>query len=159
MPYGNFEVVAEVLDNRRLNKQALEGWQIMMTNLKLDPQGNFREPRGWFNHPAAVMWRGHDQALLEYISEMVREWKRRGYKSTILDKANATFEVALKHDLTIWNSDAKLPLWLSDFTTLDKVAVTHRVALLNKDYEWYSQYYWYEDEGARPDSYEYYWPN
>ena len=51
--------IAKVLDNKRLNKQALEGWQILMTLLELDPQGNHRVPKGWYNHPAVKMWRGH----------------------------------------------------------------------------------------------------
>lgn len=156
MPYTKFNQVAECLDNLRLNKQALEGWQIMLTNLSLDPQNDYRQPRGWFNHPAAVMWRGHEQALLAYIEAMVVEWKSRGYKSTIYDKALNTYAFAVENDLTAYEEDFVVPAWMQD-AQLDKVVKTHRLALLNKHYEWYSQFAWPEDKGLKPADYEYYW--
>ncbi len=157
MPYSSFELTAKTLDNRRLNKQALEAWQIMLTNLHLDPNNDHRVPRGWFNHPAAVMWRGYEQALLAYIEAMVGEWKRRGYNSTILDKAVNTFVFAIENDLTDYQDDAIMPKWIEDKDVLDKLTSTHRTALLSKDYEWYSQFDWPEDKGSRPQTYEYYW--
>jgi ATP-dependent exoDNAse (exonuclease V) beta subunit len=89
-PYLDFGLSARELDRQRLNKQALEAWQIMMTNLKMDPFGNYREPRGWRNHPAVVMWRGYEVTLFNYIKAMTDEWTYRGYKTTILDKARTT---------------------------------------------------------------------
>ncbi len=62
---------AQVLDRARLNKQALEGWQILMNLVQLDPQGNHRVSKGWSNHPAVKMWRGHEGALVSYILKMV----------------------------------------------------------------------------------------
>jgi hypothetical protein len=38
------------------------------------------------------------------------------------------------------------------------VATTHRLALLVKDYEWYSKFGWDEDPGYPPTEYEYIWP-
>jgi hypothetical protein len=67
-----------------------------MTLLELDPQGNHRVPKGWYNHPAVKMWRGHEYALYRYIQAMVSEWKSRGYKSTIGDKAKATIMRAIE---------------------------------------------------------------
>jgi hypothetical protein len=152
----SFEHIAKVLDNKRLNKQALEGWQILMTLLELDPQGEHRIPKGWVNHPAVKMWRGHEMALYRYIDVMVIEWKRRGYKSTIGDKAKATimraFELGLLDDVST------NPNWLSDQHIFKAIATSHRTALLNKDYEWYSQFKWPEDTGKRPETYEYIWP-
>ena len=152
----SFEDIAKVLDNKRLNKQALEGWQILMTLLELDPQGNHRVPKGWVNHPAVKMWRGHEMALYLYIEAMVVEWKRRGYKSTIGDKAKATILKAMQ--LGILNGYSTNPGWLSNLTAFKEVATSHRIALLNKDYEWYSQFDWPEDKGYRPETYEYVWP-
>jgi hypothetical protein len=43
-------------------------------------------------------------------------------------------------------------------STFKDIAISHRVALLNKDYEWYSQFKWPEDKGNRPETYEYIWP-
>jgi hypothetical protein len=152
----SFEDIAKVLDRQRLNKQALEGWQILMTLLELDPQGNHRIPRGWVNHPAVKMWRGHEVALHNYIQAMVDEWKRRGYKSTIGDKAKATIMQAVKSGLL--DGTSTNPDWLANMDQFKKIASSHRTALLSKDYEWYSQFGWKEDLGFRPETYEYIWP-
>jgi hypothetical protein len=153
---SSFEDIAKVLDNKRLNKQALEGWQILMTLLELDPQGNHRVPKGWVNHPAVKMWRGHEMALYRYIDVMVTEWKRRGYKSTIGDKAKATIMRAL--ELGLLSEVSTNPSWLSNQIMFTEIAASHRLALLSKDYEWYSQFGWKEDKGARPETYDYIWP-
>ncbi len=156
MPYADFEQTARVLDNKRLNKQALEGWQIMMTNLGLDPEGNHREPKGWRNHPAVKMWQGHEQALLHYIGAMVVEWKSRGYNSTIFDKAERTYERAVSLGLVDDEQPAPLPAWLTDEPLLDRITSSHRTALLCKDYGWYHQFAWAEDSGE-PSTYDYVW--
>lgn len=157
MPYQDFAKVASVLDNQRLNKQALEGWQIMMSNLALDPEGNRREPKGWRNHPAVKMWRGHENALLDYIGAMVYEWKSRGYKSTIYDKAERTYEQALTLNLVRDEQPTALPAWMSNEPLLADITSSHRLALLCKNYAWYSQFGWEEDTGVAPTSYEYTW--
>jgi hypothetical protein len=152
----SFDDIAKVLDNKRLNKQALEGWQILMNLLQLDPQGEHRVSKGWSNHPAVKMWKGHEVALYLYVEAMVKEWKRRGYKSTIGDKAKATIGRAIS--LGLISEVSSVPGWISSFSTFSKVASSHRLALLSKDYEWYSQFKWPEDVGIRPDTYEYVWP-
>jgi hypothetical protein len=95
-------------------------------------------------------------ALYLYIEEMVEEWKRRGYKSTIGDKAKATMMRAL--DLGILTEHYVNPSWISNFDQFKEIASSHRLALLNKDYEWYSQFGWPEDPGHRPETYDYIWP-
>jgi hypothetical protein len=155
---SSFEDIARTLDRARLNKQALEGWQILMTLLELDPQGNYRAPKGWVNHPAVKMWRGHEMALYLYIQAMVNEWLRRGYKSTIGDKAKETIKVAMSKGL-LGGSASTNPSWISDMSMFKQVAASHRTALLVKDYEWYSQFKWAEDPGHKPETYEYLWPN
>lgn len=151
----SFEDVAKVLDRQRLNKQALEGWQILMTLLELDPQGNHRIPKGWVNHPAVKMWRGHEMALYRYIQAMVDEWISRGYKSTIGDKAKSTMMTAMSAGFDLVSDN---PSWMRDSQAFRDVASSHRTALLNKNYEWYSQFGWEEDRGFRPETYEYIWP-
>ena len=153
----NFLEIARVLDNKRLNKQALEAWQILLTNLKLDPAGGYREPKGWYNHPATKMWRGHESALLNYIGAMVTEWKFRGYKSTIFDKAERTFDRALELDLVTDIHPVLNPPWMDEQDKYEAIASTHRLALLVKEYEWYSQFGWAEDTGTAPSTYEYIW--
>jgi len=151
----DFRAIAKTLDNKRLNKQALEAWQIMMTNLHLDPQGNNRVPKGWYNHPATKMWRGHEITLLRYINAMTEEWVARGYKTTIGDKARTTIEQAIEMG-RITNAQIP-PSWMLDQELYEQIASTHRTALLNKDYEYYSQFNWPEDTGIRPEVYEYVW--
>jgi hypothetical protein len=153
---SSFDDIARTLDRARLNKQALEGWQILMTLLELDPQGEHRTPKGWVNHPAVKMWRGHEVTLYNYIQAMVTEWKRRGYKSTIGYKAKATIMRAYELDLV--TGPAVLPAWMSNSGTFKNIASSHRMALLNKDYEWYSQFKWPEDSGKCPETYDYVWP-
>lgn len=148
---------AQVLDRARLNKQALEGWQILMNLVELDPQGNHRTAKGWRNHPAVKMWRGHEGALVVYIIKMVMEWEKRGYKSTIAHKTITTYIQAVKLG-RITAESHRYPEWMRDKELFDKIASSHRLALLNKDYEWYSQFGWPEDTGKRPESYDYVWP-
>lgn len=149
-----YKEIAKVLDNLRLNKQALEGWQIMMTLLELDPQGNHRKPKGWVNHPAVKMWRGHESELLVYVSAMVDEWLERGFKSTIGTKAFQTYI----HGLAKQELPVGPPSWMLNQQQLETVAATHRLALLTKNYSWYSQFNWPEDTGVAPTEYTYKWP-
>lgn len=152
----SFSHTAKVLDNKRLNKQALEGWQILMTLLELDPQGNARVPKGWVNHPAVKMWRGHEVTLYVYVIDMVNEWKSRGFNSTIGDKAHATMQAAIA--LGKLDHSSTLPSWMSDKEMFQQITASHRVALLTKDYEWYKQFEWPEDTGVAPTEYTYIWP-
>ena len=151
----DFEAIAETLDNKRLNKQALEGWQIMMTLLELDPQGNDRKPKGWVNHPAVKMWKNHEVSLYRYIIAMTNEWVKRGYKTTIGIKASDTLRQA--SDLGRLPKVDSVPEWMSSPVKYEAIASTHRLALLHKDYEWYSQFNWAEDTGSKPATYEYIW--
>jgi len=61
---------AQNLDNKRLWKQVLEAMEIIETN-------------GWKNHPARLMWVDHLDALKIYCNYMIREWLKRGFKSSI----------------------------------------------------------------------------
>ena len=148
---------AEVLDNRRLNKQALEAWQILMVLVELDPAGQHRTPKGWRSHPAVKMWKGYEQALLEYLLAMVAEWHRRGYNSTIGNKAVATYQRAVELGKADHHAEAPIPAWQADQALFEQIAQTHRQALLVKEYEHYSQFQWEEDTGIRPTAYEYVW--
>lgn len=151
----DFIQIAKTLDNKRLNKQALEGWQILMTLLELDPLGNDRIPKGWANHPAVKMWRGSETLLMNYVVAMGVEWVSRGYKTTIPAKALATWSVGER--LGRLNKTPVAPAWMADQDKYEEIASTHRLALLHKDYEWYSQFNWAEDTGSKPETYEYIW--
>jgi hypothetical protein len=150
----DFSKTAQSLDRLRLNKQALEAWQILMTNLAIDPDGNYRKPKGWYNHPAVKMWRGHEVTLYYYIKAMTDEWIKRGYKTTILDKAQETMEHAQFRGLI---HSSEFPYWMKDQQLYLDLVSSHKTALLFKNYEWYSEMGWSEDTGIKPDKYDYIW--
>lgn len=128
-----------------------------MNLVQLDPQGNHRISKGWSNHPAVKMWKGHEGALTSYIIRMVLEWEKRGYKSTIGQKTLETYIQAVKLG-RITKKSHRYPSWMRDKDLFAKIASSHRAALLSKDYEWYSQFGWPEDTGVRPEYYNYVWP-
>lgn len=152
-------LIASHLDNKRLNKQALEAWQITMTLLELDPQGDHRKPKGWANHPAVKMWRGHERFLVEcYLKAMVEQWIYiRGFKSTILDKATATINRAIELGLVDGTGDPVAPEWWANYSQLNTIMESHKKALLFKDYDWYSQKF---PDLAKQEIYppDYVWP-
>lgn len=78
LPYADFIQSAKALDYRRLGKQRVEAWQILNALL-----GN---SKGWTNHPATNMWRGHEKALCEYGIAICDEWINRGYKDTMRER-------------------------------------------------------------------------
>jgi hypothetical protein len=89
LPWPDEAKTAKSLDNKRLGKQRVEALQILRANLGLT--------KGWRNHPAAVMWRGHEGALIEYTCAMCDEWTARGYEDNV--KAQV-FEIYKQHNIT-----------------------------------------------------------
>ena len=130
LPYPSFEQSAKVIDYRRLCKQRLEVKQILFA---LSGQS-----KGWVNHPATRMWRGYEQALVEYGLIICQEWTWRGYKDAQYEQI-AAFCV---------EGSYKLPHWIGG-----AIHSEHRAALLLKNYEYYSQYGWTEEPKAQT-----YWP-
>jgi hypothetical protein len=62
-------------------------------------------------------------------------------------------ELGLINDANMFN-----PQWMRYRPQYNEIAASHRLALLSKDYEWYSQFGWAEDTGVKPETYEYIWP-
>jgi len=153
----SFVLVASQLDNKRLHKQTLEGWQSLLTITKLDPDGNHRDPKGWWNHPVSRMWRGYETVLVSYINATYFEWRSRGYKSTLLDKVMRTYDRAA--ELGRVSTDYIFPPWMTDQAYFSTICSTHRTALLCKNYDWYRKFNWPEDTGVAPLTYEYVWPH
>jgi len=127
LPYSDFKRSAQCLDNKRLGKQRVEAWQILLANQKRN---------SWSNHPAVLMWRGYDLALSAYGIEICKEWIKRGYQDSMMQR----FKEA---------TDYKLPLWFGN----QDFHAAHRSNLLRKNPDWYSQFDWTE----APDL-EYVWP-
>jgi hypothetical protein len=142
LPYRNFRESAECLDYKRLGKQRVEAWQILNALVnrkngvthKLDKNGKLRKI-GWLNHPAVIMWEGHEQALKEYYNTIVTVWEEKGYNNNMV-----LFDLPNQIDY---------PKWLGN----KKFHSSHRSNLLRKDKNFYSQYHWTE-----PDNLEYVWP-
>tara|TARA_R100000315_G_C5157966_1_gene90772 strand:+ start:90 stop:512 length:423 start_codon:yes stop_codon:yes gene_type:complete len=134
LPYADFSLSASVLDYRRLGKQRVEALQIynaLVDNPTL--QGN--KYKGWLNHPAVLMWKGYEEALLLYKNKMIEEWRD-------VREYNNTMEIVEVPD------SIEMPPWVGD----ERVHASHRSNLLRKDFEFYSKFGWQEDIDL-----EYYW--
>lgn len=113
---------ARILDNKRLNKQILECYQILNVLSGKSPTG------GWRNHPAVLMWKGYERGLWQYVQAMIREAKLRGIR-TENNEANLN---RLKDQC--WESWGNTPpsFW-EDTNKLMRVITTHRASLFDKD--------------------------
>jgi hypothetical protein len=131
LPYNDFQKSAKVLDNKRLGKQRVECKQIL--------RALSGETKGWVNHPATRMWRGHEAALCEYAIAICTEWRSRGFNDSLL----AYFQEALKNFPA-----CDLPAWLNE-----GISASHRSNLLRKNAQYYSQFDWSE-----PADLPYVWP-
>ena len=130
LPYKDFSLSARALDSKRLNKQILEGYQILKVLSNKDPHA------GWRNHPAVKMWRGFEHLLLDYVMTMVKEADKRGIKtdknvSNIMDLIN-TYGID-------WGFD--IPEWYENDVTMKRLTTTHKANLYKKDPQYYFEFY------------------
>ena len=146
IPDKAFDNSAKILDNKRLNKQILEGYQILKVLNNPDPRA------AWRNHPAAKMWEGHEQALFEYIMAMVKQAEFRGIK-TDKNKENL-FSLRLQ---TLSNWGNGLPKWYNNKEELKRITDSHKANLYRKDPEYYFDFAQYKAEPCC-DTCQYYWP-
>lgn len=144
LPYKSFAKSAQTLDSKRLNKQVLEGYQILKVLNNPDPHA------AWRNHPAVKMWRGHEVSLYSYIMEMLKEATTRGIKT---DK-NRSNLVQLKLS-TFHNWSDVSPEWYND-SRIDRLTESHRANLYRKDPEFYMEFH---NDNANPccEKCQYYW--
>lgn len=119
LPYPDFRESASVLDWRRLGKQRVEALQIL--NILTGRSPNSR----WKNHPAVLMWRGYENALIDYMNSFIMEWKNRGYRNTMC---------------IMKTSEIIIPYWLGN----EDFHAAHRSNLLRKNAEYYGRYGWKE---------------
>ena len=135
LAYPDFAMSARVLDRQRSGKQRVEVFQLLNA---IDGK-----TRGWANHPAAVMWRGHEAALAEYGVVVCRDWIARGYKDTMLPRLEAI------RDEKIMESGLVMPPWLGD----PEFHLSHQSNLVRKLPEFYSPLF-----PGVPDNLPYIWP-
>jgi len=141
LPYPSFERTARVLDVRRLGKQRVEALQV----LHAQHVPNY----GWRHHPAAKMWRGHDEALVSYGVTICREWIRRGHRDTVLEQLVGLApdgEVLPQAEL---RRRGLLPPWLGNRA----FHRAHQSSLVRKDPELYRAAF-----PNVPDDLPYVWP-
>ena len=134
LPYSSFVLSARCLDYRRLGKQRVETWQILQCIEGVSTLS-------WRNHPAVRMWRNHPLSLAWYGYTVCGEWINRGY----VDNMQPRFISYIRKEVKRVDS----PDWLFD----NRLYVSHREALLMKDYTWYSKFNWTETPKLA-----YYWP-
>ncbi len=102
----DLEQNAKVLDDKRLFKQLLEGYQILNTIVN-DSQ--------WRNHPAVRQWKQHPNALLKYIESIWNECQQRqiAVKSELYHKSSKLIDS---------QSHVVFPEWWNN----EEIAKTHR---------------------------------
>lgn len=130
VPYPDSELSASLLDDRRLNKQRVETFQILRAITD--------DTYGWQRHPAVEMWRGHVGALRVYGLAMCDVWSARGGN----DNADLRGRIA-----AFDSADESSPAWWGD----DRVHASHRGNLIRKDAGWYGRFW--DDEPC-----PYFWP-
>ena len=115
-----FTASARALDSKRLGKQRVEVLQLL--------RALSGESKGWVNHPACKMWRGHEAHLIAYGLEMCNEWIDRGFKDTCEPKIWRFFEY-----FNLQNSKHPCFSWYTkEFVT------AHRSNLIRKNPEYYA---------------------
>jgi hypothetical protein len=128
LPHRSFTETMRCLDYRRLGKQRVEAMQILnaLTGKSL----------GWRNHPAVLMWKGHESSLRMYLRCAILEWKRRGYRNTMaIPRAD--------------RCSRRKPPWLTS-----ALIRSHRSNLLRKDGAYYGRFRW-----KVADDLPYVWPS
>jgi hypothetical protein len=145
LPYKDFTKSANVLDSKRLNKQILEGYQILKVLNSDDPRA------AWRNHPAVKMWRGSETHLYDYVLSMANVATLRGIKT---DKNLENIETLRKATLQNWGT--KKPFWINNKSIVDRLTESHRANLYRKDPEFYFEF---AGNQANPccDKCQYYW--
>lgn len=129
LPYKDFAKTAQALDNKRLNKQILEGYQILNVLSNDDPKA------GWRNHPAVKMWRGHEFGLLDYVFTMVDEANKRGIKTE-----NNVANIITLRDRAGYRWGKGLPSWFNNTETISRINTTHKANLYIKDSMYYHDF-------------------
>ena len=128
LPYADFERSARSLDVKRLGKQRVEVIQVV--------RGLVQPDYAWKNHPAVLMWKGHEEALGRYGFVCCEVWTELGFEDTCaatIAEDLRTFGVETVRTQAQLAESGALPPWLGD----EAVHLSHRSALVRKDPEHY----------------------
>lgn len=151
------------LDNQRLLKQIVEGFQILhaldiRTHAQPDadrpsPRLTAATPSGWLHAPAVRMWRGYEPALMLYLNEAIRVLReeRRTTAGTPFNLQSPMFTPFSESQIGAAAPD-RVPV--PPFLQLASVTALHRGNLLRKaldrkrkmgrsdHFDWYRQFGW-----------------
>lgn len=137
-PVPDENLIAKLLDDRRLNAQRTESAAILK----------------WLRHPVryarfqsagyCVMWVHNLDALAVYCNAMLREWLHRGF---------AMGQSKFEESVLGCEDEVQFPGWWGD----PRLHSNHRVALLTKFPEHYGQFGW-KEQPAPNGKYNYVWP-
>ncbi len=144
LPYADFARSASVLDTSRLGKQRVEVIQIVRA-LTVPSYA-------WKQHPAVLMWEGHEEALGAYGMAVVDRWCGLGFADTCAATIRADLATAGVRSIRSQAELAaagELPPWLHD----ERLHRSHRAALVRKDPERYAHLF-----PDAPADLEYWWP-
>lgn len=114
VPYSTYCESLAVLDQKRLNKQIVEGIQIAQIVYRnpIFHSSKTHTHTAWANHPAVLMWKDCGYGLLTYINCAIIEAQKRGYLKNssmvedfkyFLNKENIVLDKIVYPDW--WNSD------------------------------------------------------
>jgi hypothetical protein len=129
LPYPAMRDSLDSLDNKRLNKQILETYQILKV---LSGQS---ESNAWRNHPAVLMWEGAENELWRYGQTAMALAEMRDIKT---DKNKQNFKDLAKIAVLSWGDDE--PLWRKNPTVIKRVNATHKANLYRKDPIYYAEF-------------------
>jgi hypothetical protein len=124
----DFNISASHLDNKRLNKQLLEGRQI------LDVLATRRTVGGWVNHPAVRMWHGYERIFYKYLVAIKDECVKRGIST---EKNWQAIEELMRKGKYNFSPNEINPWWLTDPSMAVRITQSHRANLYKKDPEYY----------------------
>ena len=129
LPYQDYNQCAKILDNKRLNKQILESYQILNILSGRSSSG------AWRNHPAVLMWKNAEKSLRIYVKYMIKEARLRGIRTDGNESNIEALEVVSGH---LWGNND--PVWSIE-PHINRVNITHRANLYRKDPTYYSIFY------------------
>lgn len=129
LPYPAVRDSLDALDNKRLNKQILETYQI------LNVLSGQTKSNAWRNHPAVLMWEGAESELWRYSMTAISLADMRGIKT---ENNLANMRALAKKVGSFWGNDE--PAWRKNPTVLKRVNATHKANLYRKDSEYYAEY-------------------
>jgi len=137
VPYTDVDMCASVLDDKRLNKQILEAFQIYTTICLLEDRDFYivkdgkLKKRGWVSHPCVLMWKSNKDYLCVYANAVCKEWQKRGHKHVKVEFfQNAISELSK-------STHPAPPVWWGRKDVHD----SHKSQLLSKNFNHYIQYF------------------